>query len=294
MKIVKQRIDREVAIIDRKQRRPAGFDGADDEPAEKGAGQRADAADDRRGQRLQGQRRRKAVADRAEGRRHDRAGEAGERAGERESAGGDRGRTDAHQLGGERIVGIGAPFAADPGPAEEDDEAEPGGERDRAGDEAPSAWRRPRSRRARERERLVEQRAHPARRSPCARRRSSRRNSARPTVATSTCWPRAWRSGMKTRPRRGEAPDRRDRGGEREGGGQQGGGRRADHGQRRDRRRVAAGRGQFAEGEIDPPDQAVDQRIGGREQRVDRRRAAGRRAPSAARRRAAAARRGGR
>ncbi len=35
-------------------------------------------------------------------------------------------------------------------------------------------------------------------RSPCARRNSSRKKSARPTVATSTCWPRAWRSGMNT------------------------------------------------------------------------------------------------
>ena len=64
---------------------------------------------------------------------------------------------------------------------------------------------------------------------------------------------------------------RRDRGGQQESRRQQGGRRPADHGQRGDRRRIAARRGQLAESEIDAPDQAIDQRVGRRHQRVDRR-----------------------
>ena len=56
------------------------------EAAEEGARQRTDAADDRRGERFQRQRRRQPIADRPVGRRHRRAGEAGERPGQREGA----------------------------------------------------------------------------------------------------------------------------------------------------------------------------------------------------------------
>ena len=62
-----------------------------------------------------------------------------------------------------------------------------------------------------------------------------------------------------------------DGGREREGRRQQRSRGKAGERQRRHRRRIAAGGGELAEGEIDPPDQPVDQRIGRRQQSVDRR-----------------------
>ena len=124
--------------------------------------------------------------------------------------------------------------------------------------------------RARERERLIELRAHPA---PVALRQAQElaQEERQADGRHQHLLAASMAERNEDRPRRGEAPARRDRGREREGRGQERGGRPADHRQGRDRRRIAAGRGHFAEGEIDPPDQAVDQRIGRRQEPIDRR-----------------------
>ena len=122
-------------------------------------------------------------------------------------------------------------------------------------------------------------------RSPWAMRSSSCRKRARPTVATSACWPLARRSGMNTQRARRKSPAERHHRRQPKAAASSGRRRQARQRQRRHRAAIAARRGQFAEGEVDPPDQAVDQRIGGGEQGVDRRRAAGRRAPSGERKR---------
>ena len=67
----------------------------------------------------------------------------------------------------------------------------------------------------------------------------------------------------------GEAPAGSDESRQREGGRQQGGGGEACKRQRGHRRRVAAGGCELAEGEVDPPDQAIDQRIGRGQQGID-------------------------
>ena len=182
-------------------------------------------------------------------------------------------------LGGEGIVGVGAPFAPEAAIAKDDHQAETGGERDRADDKRHRRGHGDKIARARKRERLIELRAHPARpvalRQPQQLPQEEREAHGRHQ--------RLLAAGMaqrnEHRTRRSEPPARCDGGRQHEGGDQQRGGGPADHGERRHRRRVAARRGDFAEGEIDPSDQAVDQRIGRRQQRVDRRRAADR--PSA-------------
>ena len=68
-----------------------------------------------------------------------------------------------------------------------------------------------------------------------------------------------------------DPPQRRRRAAERQRGGEDRRRRLAGGEQRAERRRIAAGGGEVAEGEVDAADEAVDQRIGGRQQRVDRR-----------------------
>ena len=163
MKTTKQRVDGDVAVVDREDRRPAGFDGADDEAAEESAGQGANSADHRRRQRLERQGRRERVADRAEGGGHDGAGEARQSPGEGEGARNRRSRADAEHLGLQRVLRIGAPFPPGAGPAEDDDEGERDPERDAARDKGHRRGDGDEFGRAGQRERLVQDRRHPAR-----------------------------------------------------------------------------------------------------------------------------------
>ena len=110
-------------------------------------------------------------------------------------------------------------------------------------------------------------------RAPCEMRRNSCTESATAAVAIRIGWPRRWRAcsgAMTTRPDQ-HAPGGRDRRRQHEGECKAGDGI-ADP--KRDRPRdpancpIGAEHGDLAEGQIDTPDEAVDQRIGGREQRV--------------------------
>ena len=149
--------------------------------------------------------------------------------------------------------------------------SETGGEREGADDKGHRRGDGHKVARARKCEWLVELRAHPAR--PIALRQAqelaqeNRQAHGRhqhlltPSLAQRN----------EHHPRRCEPPGGGDRGREHESRDQQGGGRPAEHGERRDRRRIAAGGGDFAEGEIDASDQGIDQRIGRRQERIDRR-----------------------
>ena len=68
-----------------------------------------------------------------------------------------------------------------------------------------------------------------------------------------------------------DPPERRRRAAERQRGGEDRRRRLAGGEQRAERRRIATGGGEVAEGEVDAADEAVDQRIGCRQERVDRR-----------------------
>ena len=264
-------IDRDVAIIDREERRPQGFEAADDEAAEKGAGHRADAAHDGGDQGFQAERGRSAIADAAIKDGHDETGKAGHGAGHGEGLGENRLGVDAEQFGGERIVGIGPPLAAETGSLS----SRSTGRRPRSGRKrrrsARSASPRRRNRRLSPRAKgsfrigLI-QRSLP----PWVRRRNSCRNRERPTAATSACWPVARWSGRKDEAAGGDAKgdsrgDRQQKGERHRTPGRESGGEKHAEG-----RGIAAGGGKFAEGEVDPPDEPIDQRIGRREQRVDR------------------------
>ena len=266
-----QRIDREIAVVDREQRRPSGLDRADDEPAEEGARKGADASDDSRRQRLEGQRRRKAVADCAIGRGHDRAGEAGERARKDEGARRGRGGADAEQLGGQRIVGVGAPFATHPGPAEDNDEAKPHSERDGAGDEGHRRRDGDEFAGPGERERLVQRGTHPA----CPIALGEAQEFLKKERQTDRRHQRLLAPGVTQRnedgARRGKAPARRHDCSKHEGRAEQWDWAKARKRERRHRRSISARGGELAEGEIDAPDQPVNERIGCRQKRVDRR-----------------------
>src|SRR5271163_2991337 len=263
--------DRDVAIIDREGARPDRLEDADEKAAEKRARDRADAAENRRDQRLQAERSSIGIPDRAIEHRHDVAGEAGESARQREGLGENRAGIDAEHLRAQRIVGVGAPVAAEAAQRHQRDQRAAGRERERRRQQRVGRSRDDEIAGPRDAERRVEDRAHPLEARALRQAKELLHEQREPDrrdqhdLAGGSVQRLKHPAARRHSPGRGDEDGGHQRKGEKEGRGAAGEQTRAERGS------IAARGRQFAEREIYAADKAIDQRIGRRQQRIDRR-----------------------